>query len=161
MEASLSSKEQVSTRAWIRSRAAMGKCNWHLGQTFRLSSNSLSYILTPHFLHLVQRPSGMSRLREGAPASLGFLTKFAWASDGGGVTAGSTFSKPRVFLVNEVVAILESCCFLSFANCDSIYDSSKPQSSPARDRPHTHVASPGLPQGVRARAGRGARRHDI
>src|SRR5580658_9258167 len=100
----------------MRSRAAIGKWYWHLGQTFRLSSSSLSYIMTPHFLHLVQSPSGISRLRGGAPPSFGFLRKFAWLSAGGGVTDGSPFSKPRVFLVKEVVAILEFFRFMLSAD---------------------------------------------
>src|ERR1051326_1463095 len=59
-----------------------------------------------HFGHFVQRPSGISRLRDLPPPSLGFLVKPVSELDGGGVTAGSTlFSKPNVFLVNEVVAI--------------------------------------------------------
>src|SRR5437762_3368150 len=85
----------------------MRKRCWHLGQTFRFSSNSLSKTIVPHLVlgHLVQRPSGMSRLRDLAPPSLGFLTKAVSLVGGGGVTAGSALSSPRVFLVKEVVAI--------------------------------------------------------
>src|SRR5580658_5792650 len=123
----------------MRSRAAIGKWYWHLGQTFRLSSNSLSYIMTPHFLHLVQSPSGMSRLRGGAPANLGFLRKFVCVSFVGGVTAGSAFSKPRVFFVNVVVAILESRRFRFSFNSVSILSHDRPPSSPARDGPDAHL----------------------
>jgi hypothetical protein len=63
--------------------------------------------MAAHFLHLVQSPSGMSRLRDGAEPSLGFLRKVVCVSADGGVTDGSMVSKPRVFFVNEVVAILE------------------------------------------------------
>jgi hypothetical protein len=61
-----------------------------------------------HLGHLVHNPSGISRLRDLAPPSFGFLAKLVfldWA--GGGVTAGSTVSKPRVFLVKEVVVIFD------------------------------------------------------
>jgi hypothetical protein len=56
------------------------------------------------------------RLRDGAEASLGFLAKDVVDSTGGGVTAGSTVSKPRIFFVNEVVAILEHRRFIFYAN---------------------------------------------
>src|SRR5438552_9685149 len=58
-----------------------------------------------HLGHLVQSPSGISRLRDLAPPSLGFFVKPVSWPLGGGVTAGSTLSRPRVFLVKEVVAI--------------------------------------------------------
>src|SRR5208282_2791406 len=62
--------------------------------------------MLPHFLHLLHKPSGMSRLRDLAPASLGFLIKLVvWVSEEGGVTAGSATSRPRVFLLNDVVAM--------------------------------------------------------
>src|SRR5437899_13006104 len=84
----------------------MRKWCWHLGQTLRFSSNSLSNTIASHLGHLVQRPSGISRLRDLPPPSLGFLAKAVSALAGGGVTAGSPLlSKPSVFLVNEVVAI--------------------------------------------------------
>jgi hypothetical protein len=38
--------------------------------------------------------------------SLGFLTKLVALVAGGGVTAGSDDSRPRVFFVKEVVAIV-------------------------------------------------------
>ena len=52
------------------------------------------------------------RLRDLA-ASFGFLTKVVLLLGGGGVTAGSAVSKPRVRLVNEVVLILQARCRVS------------------------------------------------
>jgi hypothetical protein len=50
----------------------------------------------------------MSRFRDLAETSFGFLTKLAAALEaGGGVTAGSAVSNPSDFFVNEVVDILE------------------------------------------------------
>src|SRR5580704_2220706 len=96
----------------MRSRARMGKWNWHCGQTLRFSSSSLLKIIVPQRLHLVQRFSGMSRLRDLLPLILGFLTKEVSGVDcGGGVTAGSTVSNPSVFLVKVVVPISGKCCF--------------------------------------------------
>src|SRR5512132_2548691 len=72
-------------------------------QILRFSSSSLSKTIVSHFGHLVQRPSGISFFRC-LPPSFGFFRKVVSLFAGGGVTAGST-SKPRVFFVNEVVAI--------------------------------------------------------
>src|SRR5579862_6976789 len=58
-----------------------------------------------HLGHLVQSPSGISRFLDLADASFGFLAKVVWLFAGGGVTAGSAVSSPRVFFVNKVVAI--------------------------------------------------------
>ncbi len=60
----------------------------------------------PHLGHLVQSPSGMSRLRPFVETGFGFLAN----GTAGGVVAGtvSVGSRPSIFLVNEVVAILES-----------------------------------------------------
>src|SRR6266850_2680933 len=105
MSESISSKEQVSTREWIRSRAPMGKWWPQWGQTLRFSSFSLSNTMFEHLGHLSQRPSGISRLRDLVLPSLGFLVKAVSAVVvGGGVTAGSDASNPRVFLL-KVVAI--------------------------------------------------------
>src|SRR5881409_3116307 len=81
----------------------MEKCCPHLLQTLRLSSSSLSKIMVEHLGHLVHSPSGMSRFLDLVDPSLGFLAKVASAPAGGGVTAGSTLSKPRLFFVNVVV----------------------------------------------------------
>src|SRR5205085_2284364 len=59
-----------------------------------------------HLGHLVQRPSGMSRLRDLVAPSLGFFANAVSVLLGGGVTPGSTVSSPRVFLLKEVVAII-------------------------------------------------------
>src|SRR5579864_5517846 len=63
--------------------------------------------MVPHLGHLVHNPSGISFFLDLAEPSLGFLGNVAGAAvAGGGVTAGSAvFSTPRVFLVNEVVAM--------------------------------------------------------
>src|SRR2546427_5173461 len=90
----------------MRSRAPMGKWYWQWVQTLRFSSNSLSNTMVVHLGHLVQRPSGISRFLDFA-RSLGFFAKVvALLVGGGGVTAGSAVSRPSVFLVKEVVAIL-------------------------------------------------------
>src|SRR5581483_9781551 len=60
--------------------------------------------MLPHLLHLVQRPSGMSRLRDLDPASLGFLTNVVCVSDPGGA---STASKVSAFLLKVVVAMFK------------------------------------------------------
>src|SRR5437660_4083137 len=60
-----------------------------------------------HLGHLVHRPSGISFFLDFAPASFGFLAKVVWPDAGGGVTPGSAVSRPRVFLVNDVVAIVK------------------------------------------------------
>src|SRR5215831_13817374 len=57
-----------------------------------------------HLGHFVQSPSGISRFLD-FEASLGFLTNVVFPVAGGGVTAGSTVSKPSVFLFNAVVLI--------------------------------------------------------
>ena len=62
--------------------------------------------MVPHRLHLVQSPSGISRFLGLFEASLGFFMKLVLPVTGGGVTAGSIVSRPRVFFVNEVVAML-------------------------------------------------------
>src|ERR1041384_6839236 len=105
MSASISSNVQVSTSEWMRSRAPIEKWYWQWGQTLRFSSNSLSKTIVLHLGHLVHKPSGISRFLDLA-RSFGFLAKVAvLLVAGGGVTAGSAVSRPRVFLVNEVVAI--------------------------------------------------------
>src|SRR5256885_15492930 len=92
----------------MRSRAPIGKWCWQWGHTFRFSSSSLSNTIVLHLGHLVHRPSGISRFLDLA-RSLGFLAKLvALLLTGGGVTAGSAVSRPSVFLVNEVVAILSN-----------------------------------------------------
>jgi hypothetical protein len=49
----------------------------------------------------------MPRFLDFAPASLGFRANVvAVLEDGGGVTAGSLESRPKVFLVKEVVAMI-------------------------------------------------------
>jgi len=58
-----------------------------------------------HFGHFTQRPSGISFLRAFELESFGFLTKLVFEFGGGGVTAGSTLSRPNDFFVNDVVAI--------------------------------------------------------
>src|SRR5437016_5307498 len=106
MSASISSKVQVSTSEWMRSRAPMQKWYWQWVQTLRFSSSSLSKTMVLHLGHLVQRPSGISRFLD-LPRSLGFLAKVVvLLLAGGGVTAGSAVSRPRVFLLKEVVAML-------------------------------------------------------
>ena len=107
ISASISSNEQVSTSALMRSRAPMGKCCPHLVQTFRLSSSSLSKIMVEHLGHFCHRPSGMSRFLDLVEPSLGFFAKLASVPAGGGVTAGSAVSRPRVFLVKVVVAMAQ------------------------------------------------------
>ncbi len=47
----------------------------------------------------------MSRFLDFELVSFGFLVKLVGVSDVGGVTAGSTVSKPRVFFLKDVVAI--------------------------------------------------------
>src|SRR5712671_5515442 len=97
----------------MRSRAPIGKWWPHLAQTLRLSSSSLSKIIVAHFGHFVHRPSGISRFLDLVEPSFGFLLKAASAPAGGGVTAGSTVSRPRIFLEKVVVAIfrrsIEGC----------------------------------------------------
>jgi len=66
----------------------------------------LSKTIVLHFGHLVHRPSGISRFLDLAPETLGFFTNVVGGVEGGGVTPGSAVSKPSVFLVNVVVAIL-------------------------------------------------------
>src|SRR3954468_24173264 len=62
--------------------------------------------MVEHFGHLTQRPSGISFLRDLEEVSFGFLAKLvAVLGGGGGVTAGSTLSRPNDFLVKDVVAI--------------------------------------------------------
>src|SRR5678816_4378940 len=62
--------------------------------------------MVEHFGHLVQRPSGMSLLRDLPVVSFGFLTNAVSGLPCGGVTAGSTVvSTPRLFFVNDVDAI--------------------------------------------------------
>src|SRR2546422_5580724 len=92
----------------MRSRAPIFEWCWHLGQTLRFSSSSLSKTIVEHFGHLLQSPSGISFLRDLPEPSFGFLTKPVSAVAGGGVTAGSTVSSPKLFFVNEVVAITAS-----------------------------------------------------
>src|SRR5438046_10233643 len=84
----------------------MGKWWPHLAQTLRLSSSSLSKIIVAHFGHFVHNPSGISRFLDLVEPSFGFLLKAASAPAGGGVTAGSTVSSPRVFLEKVVVAMI-------------------------------------------------------
>src|SRR5258706_2795854 len=62
-----------------------------------------------HFGHFFQSPSGISRLRDLLEPSFGFFTKAVseLVCAGGGVTAGSTVSRPRVFLLNDEVAIIQ------------------------------------------------------
>ena len=62
-----------------------------------------------HLGQLVQRPSGMSFFRDFETPSLGFLAKLVLEERGGGVTAGSTVSKPNDFFVNDVVPISLFC----------------------------------------------------
>src|SRR5207249_12147536 len=90
----------------MRSRAPIGKWWPHLAQTLRFSSSSLSKSIVAHFGHLVHKPSGMSRFLDLVEPSFGFLAKAAPALAGGGVTAGSTVSRPRDFLMKLVVAII-------------------------------------------------------
>src|SRR5438105_9169128 len=93
----------------MRSRAPMGKWCWQWEQTLRFSSSSLSKTMVAHLGHLVQRPSGISRFLD-LERSLGFFAKLAALLEaGGGVTAGSAVSRPRVFLLKEVVAIIKAC----------------------------------------------------
>src|SRR6059058_5677497 len=63
-----------------------------------------------HLGHFFQSPSGISRLRDLLVASFGFFTKAVseLVCAGGGVTAGSTVSRPRVFLLNDEVAIIQT-----------------------------------------------------
>src|SRR4051812_35747488 len=66
--------------------------------------------MVEHLGHLVQRPSGISFLRDFVPASFGFFANaFSVAPCVGGVTAGVTagseLSNVSVFLVKVVVAI--------------------------------------------------------
>lgn len=77
-------------------------------QTFRFSSSSLSYSIVAHLGHFVQSPSGMSLLRDFPLLNLGFLTNAVSVLAGGGVTAGSAVSSPKVFFVNDVVAMTGS-----------------------------------------------------
>src|SRR5215831_598903 len=107
MPASISSKVQVSTSECMRSRELIGKWCWHCVHTLRFSSNSLSKTIVVHLGHLVQSPSGISRFLDLAVASLGFFAKVVLPVGGGGESAGSVVSNPRVFLLNEVVAILK------------------------------------------------------
>src|ERR1700728_1441418 len=102
---SISSKVQVSTSEWIRSREPMGKWNWHFGQTFNFSSSSLSKIIVSQDGHLVHRPSGISRLRvlDLPEPSFAFLGRNGLAD--GGVNAGSTCSTPIADLVKNEVAM--------------------------------------------------------
>src|SRR5258706_5336166 len=90
----------------MRSREPIWKWCWQLVQTFRFSSNSLSKTMLLHLGHLVHKPSGISRFLDFAPLIFGFLAKVVLPVEGGGVTAGSAVSRPSVFFVNEVVAIL-------------------------------------------------------
>src|SRR5258708_39718195 len=108
MSASISSKEQVSTSEWIRSRALMEKWYWHLGQTLRFSSSSLSNTIASHLglRHLVHNPSGISRLRDLPPPSLGFFKKAGSAPEAGGLTAATAVSMPSGFFLKEGVAIV-------------------------------------------------------
>ena len=53
----------------------------------------------------VQMPSGISRLRDLSPASLGFLAKVVGVSPGGWATGGSCVSMPRVLRTNDVAFI--------------------------------------------------------
>jgi len=65
--------------------------------------------MVEHFGHLTQRPSGISFFLDFEEESLGFLAKLvAVLGGGGGVTAGSTLSRPNDFLVKDEVAILLS-----------------------------------------------------
>src|SRR5262249_8971099 len=101
MSASISSNVHVSTSEWMRSRDPIGKWCWQCGQTFRFSSNSLSKTIVVHLGHLVHRPSGISRFLDLA-RNLGFLAKVVvLVVAGGGVTAGSAVSRPRLFLLND------------------------------------------------------------
>src|SRR5580698_4108740 len=106
MSASISSKVQVSTREWMRSRALMGKWWPHLEQTLRLASNSLSKIIVLHLGHLVHRPSGMSRFLDLdlAEPSLGFPGSGGTLSIGT-VIAGSVIGTPNPFLTNKLGSI--------------------------------------------------------
>src|SRR5436189_29549 len=81
------------------------------------SSSSLSKTMFEHLGHLVQRPSGISRFLDLLEPSFGFFTKLVSVAAvvGGGVTAGSTVSNPRVFLLNELVAIIQSIIHLTSA----------------------------------------------
>src|SRR5262252_6717470 len=89
----------------MRSRAPMRQWCWQCVQTLRFSSSSLSNTIVLHFGHLLQSPSGISRFLD-LEVSLDFLTKVvAVFETGGGVTAGSELSSPRVFFVKEVVAM--------------------------------------------------------
>src|SRR6266478_1337277 len=91
----------------MRSREPIGKWCWQCVQTLRFSSNSLSKTMVLHLGHLVQRPSGISRFLDLA-RSFGFLAKVvALVVAGGGVTAGSAVSRPKVFLLKEVVAMFQ------------------------------------------------------
>src|SRR6516225_4311224 len=90
----------------MRSREPIGKWCWQWVHTFRFSSSSLSKTIVLHLGHFVHNPSGISRFFDFAAANFGFLTKVVLWFAGGGVTAGSAVSSPRVFFVNKVDAIL-------------------------------------------------------
>src|SRR6266498_6094560 len=91
----------------MRSRAPRVKWCWHLPQTLRFSSSSLSKIIAAHFGHLVHRPSGMSLFFFFVPESLGFLAnEVPPGSMVGCESAGSVPSVPKDFLLRMVVAIL-------------------------------------------------------
>ena len=80
----------------MRAQAVVGKWCAQWGQTFRFSSSSLSNIISSQLGHLVQSPCGISRLRV-APGVTGFFSIAFSTSAGGGVTAGSAVSRPKVF----------------------------------------------------------------
>jgi len=64
--------------------------------------------MVEHFGHLTQSPSGISFFRDFDDESFGFFAKLVEVLLVGGVTAGSTLSRPNDFFVNDVVAIFFS-----------------------------------------------------
>src|SRR6266850_8110995 len=111
-------------------------------QTLRFSSNSLSKTIVLHLGHLVHRPSGISRFLD-LRDTLGFLTKVVLLVAGGGVTAGSAVSRPSVFLVKDVVAMLSSRLTPYYSNS-------------AGKCPDANFSRPGGQQNPGTGAGRGA-----
>jgi hypothetical protein len=132
----------------------------------------LSKTIVLHLGHFVQRPSGISRFL-GFDGSFGFLMKLVPGFEaGGGVTAGSVVSKPRDFLVNEVVAIQKfrvegwgvgdsapSRQSMHSQQCSFVI--LQYYSDSAGNCPDTNVVRPRLSQRPRARAGGGASGENI
>ena len=103
----------------------------------------------------------MSRFLDFAVASLGFLTKVVSAPEGGGVTAGSTVSNPRVFFVIEVVAIFFWRITGSFFDEPLLFCTVLRPLKSTRNCPNANIRDPRFFENLRAGTGRRAGCQDI